>query len=266
MHTPDIWAPWSLSDGQTARVTLGPLTLWIRRSKDEWHLAEERSFRDNGEEPNGSALEVGAEKPADGPPWCRWIGERHSDAIRLVPCMPRRPVVVRPEDPIFIPPERKARFYVNIPICIGVEVGSKLTRLKEVSTLELSKTWFGDPVEGEACYCMLTTARRELQQLYVRPHRAVCVVNVVNRADEQLGFERLCLRVDSLALFMAGGRLFTNQVHVVFKGAGELSKVTFSNTPPAEFGAAERIAAERNPATGGLLTRSFSLLHLLPNH
>ena len=66
--------------------------------------------------------------------------------------------------------------------------------LKEEPTVVLSNTWFGDPMGGELCYALRTSARRSFDTLRKRPNRAICSVLIKNAFSTPLDFQRLCIK------------------------------------------------------------------------
>ena len=223
-----FWSSYSFREDQVARFAIGPLTCWLHRTKDEWRVAHA----------HGDALNAckstfdGA--PVDGLDWHRWI-DMTDGRLRLVPAMPDRAVIVRPDARFAISPGARGTFYVRIPVWFRVIVGDNETPLTELPTILLSNSWFGDPAEGDFCYSLRTTAQRDLDAYDPQPFRARCAVHVTNRsASDELNVVRLCLRARSLSVYECQGMLQTNAITVDYHGEDELPDVEHRTTPPGD--------------------------------
>ncbi len=254
------WSPFQVEQDRIYGFTLGFLHLWIRHTNEDWYLAWWH------DENPGTTLEpeiIGLES-ADEKEWIRWPAGREELRVRLVPVMPDRPVVVKPETPIRVPAGSGAVFFVNIPLWIKVEVGrGHPVRLLEVPTVVLSKTWFGDTESGEPCYTLKTRATRSLAMTSPWLNRAACPVYVENLSSTELDFQRLCLHVEYLSLFATGERLVTNAVNVTFRGEEQLSQINFERGAPGFSEGASLLQGPRQQPERNLLRRTFQVLRSL---
>lgn len=249
-----LWTPTPVESGQTACRQVGPLTLWLRRTDQEWHLAVRRA-------PEADTGHHEPAEPDDALEWLRWTAGEEANVVRLLPQMPDRSVVVRPESPIQIPPGHEALFYVSIPVWVKVAVGEGTpTVLCEQPAVILSNTWFGDPMSGELCYSLQTRARRAVDASQASPHRAVCPVRIRNTHEELLAFERLCIRVEHLTLYDGQRQMWTNGISVRFRGDEHPSLVEYDPGPTAALDVGDVLAEPRVPPSSGLLKRSFASL------
>lgn len=255
----DTWKPIRLEPGRSVEVRIGPLTLWLKRTQDELHVAADRVPEEDAAAAPGaeaSAAPAGPENLA----WARWVVGDDGAVVRLVPVMPDRPVVVRPETEVRIPPGREAMFFVSIPVWVRVVAGegTGLVLGEEPSVL-LSNIWFGDLMSGELGYSVTTRARRVVDETEVRPHRAVCPVHIQNAAAEPLPIERLCVSAPHLSVFDGGPRLWTNEVRVTAQGQ-DRSRIDYADGPPGGRGAGGLLSGPRAPVATGVLKRGFSSL------
>ena len=253
------WTPKAVEPGECLHWQIGPLKLWIRRVGDEVQIATDRLPED---EDTLTVAEPSADAEGEDRTWKRWaVAARHKD-IQLLPVMPDRPVIARPESDFVIPAGEEALFFVNLPVWVRVTAGEKRSvTLCEIPSIKLSKSWFGDEISGQLCYALHTLARRSLEDVPLRPHRAVCPIR--NVAREQLEFERLCLHVDHLKIFRGRDRLWTNQVTVTYRGEDQLTQIDFSTGPPTMGGPKELFSDARVPRDQGLLGRTFAGLRAL---
>jgi hypothetical protein len=178
--------------------------------------------------------------------------------------MPDRPVVVRTEMPLKLPIGQKALFFVSIPIWVRIEVGDAgQVGLCEEPTVVRSNIWFGDTMAGELCYSLLSRARRRIEEFDIRPHRVICPVAISNNSATMLELERFCVHVQHLTVYQGTSQLWTNQVHITFRGESAYSKVDYSQQKP-EFDAVQGILSEaRVPFKKTLLKKSLSGFKML---
>jgi hypothetical protein len=248
------WNSTPIDAARVYRSRIGPLEIWIRRLSDEWQVAWQ--YPGTGRE-MASPLEPG-EAP-EGVDWSRWVAGDEASAIRLVPTLPDRPLVARPDAPFRIPPHREALLYLGVPVWMKVVAGKapQAVPLREIPTVMLSNTWFGDPFTGELCYSLTTRARRSVEP-DPQPHRAVCPVRVHNAADVELDMERLCVRVPHLRLHAGSDRLWANEMRVRYKGPEKVAEIHFDGGPPAVEGVGPMVGEPRVPPEKHIVKRTFS--------
>lgn len=179
----DVWKPQKIELDRCFQVQIGPLRLWIKRAGDELLMAVENLPESKAQIQAPILAPVDQE---EGLRWSRWtIGE--SEVIQLIPVMPDRPVVVRPEVPVKIPTDKEALFFVSIPIWVRVTAGPEQAILCEQPSLILSNIWFGDLMSGELCYSLRSRARRRITDSEPLLNRATCPVQIRNAAPTQAG-------------------------------------------------------------------------------
>ena len=257
----DLTAPWGahrIPSGDTLTVELGPLTLWARARSDEIWLAHEPGQWTRPEE------EPTRELPGD-EKWSRWAVPGGTDRITLSPAFPGRPVVAEPELAFRLLPGAEARVFVRVPLWARVEaLTAESMLLAEFPTLVLSDTWWGGFTEGELCYWLATTARREVAQEVFAPHLAVCPLRLINESSEELPVEEIALRVPHLSLFGDAGRLWADETRVRYRGEADGSHIDFRGRPPAEAAEAVLVTPPRIPLPRGFRARTFARLKGLP--
>lgn len=259
----DVWKPFEIEPDQCFVTQIGPLKIWLRTKGDEIHIAVRReSDPDSVFLLNAPGSIRGAD--VEGLDWSRWVCGRDRHTVGLVPKTPCRPVVVRPEVPVNLPPKQKAVFFVRVPCWVAVTVGDPdPILLCEEPSIVLSNTWFGDPTSGDLCYSMRTRARRHNVDTQVEPHRLVCPVTISNIANKGVDITRFCVHVEHLNVFFGQTRLWTNGVSITFKGENEVSQVAYSQAAPEYEPAGEMLSKARKPLKKPLLQRSLGDLNWL---
>lgn len=253
----DFWQQHRLQPGQHREWQAGMLRLWARRTPGhEWRVASEREFDERQDLSCGQN-----ETPPEQASWKRWAFKEEDEMVQVLPIMPDKPVVVRPDSPIHIPKGNEVTFFVSIPVFLQVYVGPERNILiHEDPTVVLSKTWFGEPVGGELCYALRTGASRDLAGIKRGLHRAVCPVVVRNRSEEELNFQKLCVRSMHVNIHRGNRRLWTEEIEVSYLGKNNFSEITFSKQPPAHEPTHGILGPAREPLARNFIRKSFDSL------
>ena len=200
----------------------------------------------------GESETTGSEQNSD---WSRWALKKKAESIRLVPLLPDKSVVVQPENSFRLRPGVEARIYVRVPLWLGIQlIDDKSQVLTEIPSATLSLTWFGSPFEGELCYWISSSARRDAISDPKRGHLAICPVQLKNSSDEDLLVEKICLRVKWLSLYSHERQLWANETKVTYRGGADMSQVSVSSGAPKEASEAVLVSHPRE-----LIKKSFSM-------
>lgn len=254
-----LWKQVSFRPGQCARWRLGALDLWVHRAEHEWRITHAVANR----EEDAESFDPNAEAPA-GAPWKRWAANPDDTELRVSPTTPDRSLIMRPETVFTVLPDYEARFFVSIPLCLRVTVGTDRTFLSEHPSVRLSNSWFGPTTEGELCYALKTTAKRDPSEARRRASRALCPVLVQNNSDTPLVFERLRVMVRYLSIYRGEQQYWTNECRVTYRGESESGRLVYDREPPPFDAASERVGPPREPLPAkGFLFNSVDNLRSL---
>lgn len=216
----------------------GPLCLWYKKKNDELWIAYKYI------DPDTYANELSNEPDSD-IIWSRWV-VNHNDKVRFTPVFPDRNVVVQPEYPFKIIQGAKAKIFVQVPIWIRIEEsGKKEALIVEIPTVILSKTWFGNTVEGENCYWISSPARRNIEPDLFISYFVICPVQIINSSNVELNIEKLALRVKRLSIFNFNGQLWSDEIRISYRGNGEASRLEVAGKPPKEAPLSKLISKPR---------------------
>lgn len=255
------WGDHPLPEGPDVRaVAIGPLTLWARCTADEiWLAHHSGDWTDRGE-----IREAGP--PSEDEGWTRWPVPDETESLRLTPVFPPRTLVVKPELSFRLLPGAHGRIYVRVPLWVrAVAAGSDEHVLTEIPTVVLSDTWWGEFSEGELCYWLSTTARRQVAPEIFQPHLAVCPLDLANRSETELEVEKIALRVDHLSVFRGENGFWSDVTRVKYRGDAEESEVEISGRKPSEAGGdVVRVSEPRSRSSRSFSARTFSRLRSLP--
>lgn len=249
----NIWKSHTIGRNQTLELALGPLHMWMYRGEQELHIAHEMEHG-NDERCAVSVFEGALSQERD---WTRWILDKGVECVQFKPRLPDRPLIVRPEMPMYLMPKQSVQFFVGIPIWLAITLGARHKQAIEVPSLALSNSWFGPFTEGELCYAMKTTAKLHQQDLIPSAYRAVFPLEVRNASPEKLNFERLCIRPQYLNIFQGETRLWTSKGRVSYRGEENWSRIIYSSHAP-EFDQAGRLLGKaRETMQRGAFLKTF---------
>ena len=259
-RAPAGWGKVGIPEYVTATRTIGTCRVFIRRSGDEWQIAYEY-VEDAGNWPDESGWKVDDQLQPPDVTLVRYVTGSGQD-FQMLPALPDRPLVIRPDAPISVLPRNSGRFFVSIPIWYKFVLAhaKKPIDIAEIPSVRLSNTWFGDPASGELCYSLDAALNREPDESMVTSGAALCTFVVTNASQERLDFQRICVHVENLSLFTDSGPLWTNELNVEFKGADQVSSISIRPKPPDLLGNPQTIARPRVAANKNVLKRSFSAL------
>lgn len=244
------WSPVTLTRAAVHRWRIGPLDITVQRTDHEWHLSTSRRSMDTR---NGPETEMH-----------RGVAQPQDNTIRCGALLPDRPLVIRPDAPLGIHPGREATFYVGIPVWVRVRAGVQLQDiLCDLPTAILSRSWFGTPIEGEACYSVRSSAKRDPAEISSDPHIAACTITIRNGSPAPLHVERLCIRSQDLPVFGGKDRLWTVPARVTYRGEGEWSRIVYGTRPPDIAGRTHRLGEPRQKPARGIVAKTFDILRTL---
>ena len=251
-----IWGEHEIPLNKTKNWSIGDVQLWCKRTKDEIQIAY---FTINDKN------ETERKEPAENISWSRWALKKEHPTIKFTPMFPDRPVVVKPESPFKLNKGVNARIYIRVPIWVKITQSTRESiTLFEFPTIVLSNTWFGTFAEGELCYWISSGVRREIEPDPTRPYLAICAIQLMNKSDNDLIVEKICLRVSNLSLFYDKKQLWADETKVTYKGEQATSQIEFTGKPPTEAKSVELISPPRNPVKKNLVAQTFASLKDLP--
>jgi hypothetical protein len=255
------WGNFTLQLGDQLYFRIGPCALWIERLAHELRISSlqhedpldtQLSVASTAEHmPEGLALEAQRYAAADG-----------IQQIALEPALADRPVVVRTHEPFHVLAGERATLYLTTPVWIRISAGAQRKRMFELPCYRPSDTWFGPNTrEGQLCYSATTTARLSLDELSMRPARAVTRVDIVNDAPSLLALDRINVPAPALSVFAAPDhRLWTEPLVIKREHDGAIRGVTIARGPADEVRDAVLLSGPRQGDESNLFSRAFKAL------
>lgn len=264
------WGTFSLGEGTGGCWEVGPTTLWLYRSANDWRIIHRQTNDPTATDPmvNRSAVrlpvseaEMNEVLATEDPEiqTTRYSFQKTESQITLEPVLADRPVVSRPEHPLYVPTGESVTLYLSTPVWIRIELKESERQLQEVPSHRMSDTWLGpSTLDGELCYATRTSGRLRLEHLPVRLHRAITPLRIENRAEDSLLLERVQLPAEHLALYRTTDEyLWTNAVSMSRITGTEGASVNIEKGPPKDIQGAARIQEPRREAKKGLFTSTF---------
>ncbi|MBN2289174.1 MAG: hypothetical protein JXQ83_07560 [Candidatus Glassbacteria bacterium] len=251
------WGSFSLPEDRSGRWRIGSASFWVERLANEWRVAYRA-----GDESADNGVEVSVPLPGLGDygteaQVARFGVGATGSTVTLAPALADRSVVIRPDTPLYILPNREVTFYVSSPLWLRIETGKPPTVLQDVPIFRPSDTWFGpSTMEGELCYANRVYGRLKLEDIRFRPYRAVTVVYLRNRGDDSILLERLNLPVPNLSLYEAGDSTLWTQAVALEMGADSKAGLELAGTAPREAANAKLICGPRQQVEKSILSRA----------
>lgn len=190
----------------------------------------------------------------------RFCFSHECSTIRVMPVLSDRPVVVKPDKPLYVFSGEETTLYLAFPLWIRVEIGEPRRLLQEFPTVALSDTWFGPNTrEGELCYAGKTFGRLHLSDLPLRPYRVITAVRIRNKAPDSLYLERLNINLPMLSLYRdAQDVLWTNALTLERQEGQGMAALEIERKPPVQAEQPQFITGSRQIEHRNLLVRAFS--------
>ncbi|MBT8143631.1 MAG: hypothetical protein KJO55_02960 [Gammaproteobacteria bacterium] len=256
------WGVFSLPPEQWSQWQIGPLSLSARATSNEWRLAWQQ--HDDADAPEVvTAIPAQHEPDLETVELARFAVENPGQDLRLTPRLADLPFVVRPETPLWIPPDQCALLYVGTVVWVAIsQTGDDAPTLLELPLFRPSDTWFGANTRfGELCYASLTRARTRPDLLGRLPHRAITPVEINNAGPDMLNVEQLRIPVTALNLFESTeGQLWTDAIRFTRKQGlnnAEFDIIGASSHLPA---GSQHLAEPRMPLQRNTVIQAFSSL------
>jgi hypothetical protein len=220
-----IWKSYTLKHEEELSWSVGSVRLFLRRSGNDWMMR--KVLNRTEETPDWDASDTQ-----------RWAFPASASHIRLSPCMPDRSLVVRPTQPLNLPPDSNVQFYFSIPLWVKVEIGEpkRMIEITRTETQTLSNTWFGDPAAGLFCYANKDFIRRDIPSEEERRDCVICPFRISNNAGHALNVDRICVHVKYLSIYETEAGLWSNEVTANFRGDGKETVVSHARSTPSVAG------------------------------
>jgi len=193
--------------------------------------------------------------------WTRWATTDWPGDIVLVPALPDRLVVVKPDEEFRLLQGARARLLVRVPLWLEVRTRDEAeSAVVQIPTAVMSDTWWGTLEEGELGYWLPTRGRRKLSDADFQEHLCICPLQLENRSGEDLRVDKIALRMAHLSLYRQHQRFWSDVTRVRYLGEDTGSRLDIEGRPPAEAADAELLTEPRVELERGFTARTFARL------
>ncbi|HBQ61674.1 MAG TPA: hypothetical protein DD671_19210 [Balneolaceae bacterium] len=245
-----IFKTYTINEGEDAlHLNLDSLHVWIKKQNQEFWISYLHTDNTN------SAPQIDEQTE-----WERWAPKGDETEVRVRPVFPDLPVVVSSEYPLKLVPEANIQVYCRVSAWMEISLVKSNYVLHEIPVTKLSRTWFGNTMEGELCYWLTSKARRSLEQVKGKPYLINCPIQITNKSHTDLNFERFCFRVERLGIYSVSENFWADETKILYHGEEQHSEVTMTGKLPKSLGKGELISKARNPVSRSLATRTFKML------
>jgi len=175
------------------------------------------------------------------------------------PRLATRPVVARPNVPVFLPMGEDITLYVGTSLWLCLEHAGK--SLLDLPVARLSDSWFGPNTRrGELCFACGTHARLSMEGVRANPWKAITPVTIRNRSEENLTLDRINLPVPSLKLYRGEDRYWTAGVTITRGRPGSPGELEISGGAPKECPSPTEVSDARQPGAHGVWHKAVDLI------
>ena len=206
-------------------------------------------------------LRADASDPPPAAARARFAWARSGGQLRVLPCLPDRPLVLLPESPVQVGPDDALSFTIALPAWLHVAVdGGPL--LCEAPAERPPETWLGtDTRSGELCYGSRTRWAPGAPLPAPGAWAVLCTVRVANRGAAPLLLQRLRVPAPALPLWWdaEAAQVWAPPLHIE-GDADDRASATVAEGPPPSAPRATPLAPARRPADSAGALLSFHAL------
>ena len=235
-------------------LKIASLNFWVKKKDDEvWVATEYKSDADPDKKPSDNSNHEVLK-------WARFACKNPAEDVTISPVFPDYPIIVSSEYPLRISSGSRIQIFTRIPVWVQVSLNKSGYVLTNMPSFKLSRTWFGNPLEGELCYWLSTKARRKLSEIDFEPYLINCPITIINKTNDDLNFEKFCFRVDRLSIFTLNDLLWADETQIEYRGEEQNSDIAMTGKLPVNLGKGELLTKARNPVSRSFATRTFKKL------
>jgi len=254
-----FWSELTIPHGRAARIRIGPLVVTAARFEREWRIY--RRILEGNDEEIAIDREIAVEEPSDDAEVTRYATPNAGERLRIVPVLPDRSVLTRPEHAITILPRTEVKLYVGSPLWFRLLHGDD-EPLGELPGSPPKEAWVGPSTRtGELCYATRTYGRLRIDDAALLPHRVMTAVTINNGSGLSFVCDHVSLPVRRLSVFASTeGRLWTEAVTLERTATDDLAKLEVGKGPPAEARGARLVSGPRDVGETAGRFRAFDAL------
>lgn len=256
------WGKFEIPVNTSAQWQIEPLSFAIQHLDKEWRISHQRDSNDDVFADQWQ-FDRNEFVPENYPKTTRYVFRKSTSTIEIKPQLADRTIVTKPATPISLVPGEEVVLYVSTPLWLQFEIGGQdSSSLDELAIHRMSDTWFGPSTrEGEFCYASKTSGRINLENMLIKPNRAITPLIIRNLGADKFLLERVALPVPLLSLYATpSGQLWTQPATLIREDSGGMAELKLGKDAAKEAKDAVRINKARIQPEKGMLVRAFSAM------
>ena len=193
-----LWKEYSFDGKDQLFFKIGPLCLWIIKKSHEIKIYSHNSLAESDRQCIYSDSEIHEIHPQA--VFQRIFLPNEIHQFKLVPLIPPKDIIFRPESPILLPSGKDMFLYVNTPFWLGMMVSNKI--IFSTPIMKLKETYLGPITEdGEILLAAKTRGVIDPNEIIIYPYRYICRINLHNNYSEIVPIERIRMLCDYLNVY-----------------------------------------------------------------
>ena len=213
MGLDNIFGKHQFLPSDTKIINLNNKWLFIKREKEGWYFLVSEEFNEgNLDFSRGEYFQTGK-----------------SNSLIIVPALPDKPLVFK-GDMLKVSAGQKFTFFLKIPASLHFFYSKSQPEnlMKEIVPKQLSRTWFGEPDNGEPALAVGNEYFLEFEATETLPFEIICPVTIINNSAVPFEVKRLIIRTENLTIYKTGNKKVTSFVHVEFRGQDAINPVKYT--------------------------------------
>ena len=208
------WGEFSFDLDEQKCWSVGERAILIKRKTTEWNTSNIESTEEKDSDilvSNGITFNAD-NSAAIG----RFLEKNTSEKIKVFPLLADRTVIARPSSPLIILAGETVQLFISTPIWFCAQTMPSSKTLVDLPFCRPSDSWFGSStIDGQLCYAKYTSAKTQLDELDLHPHRATTSIVVINSDDKALTVNRINVPVNHLHLYSdEQNQLWTSRITI----------------------------------------------------
>lgn len=258
------WGDFSFQPQETKCWSVGERAILIKRKATEWNTWNVESIvvdsigaEDDILVTDGSKIVLESDMVTG-----RFLEKVTSGKIKVTPLLADRTMIARPSSPLTILAGEKIQLFISTPVWFYAELLPSGKCLVDLPFWRPSDSWFGSStIDGQLCYAKYTSAKTNLEDLDLHPHRATTAIMVHNRHNKALTINRINVPVNYLTLYSDDkNQLWTSSISIKIEGESADVELIIDKHFLSEFEPQTLISKPRISSEHGKLIRRISHL------
>ncbi|MDG1752832.1 MAG: hypothetical protein P8I03_14425 [Thalassotalea sp.] len=208
------WGDFTFEQQEKKSWSIGDRAIVLKRDNNEWNSWNVETNDENSNDVivcEHSNLSI-SENVEIG----RYLASNKSNTISITPQLADKSIIARPASPLNILAGETVQLFVSTPVWFCAKSSPEGKVLVDLPFWRPSDSWIGaSTIDGQLCYAKYTSAKTNLEDLELRPHRAITPITVINNHHEALVINRINVPVNYLHLYNdENNQLWTSSISI----------------------------------------------------